>query len=209
MSCGIREESRPGWGLLPSRVVAACSGLPRTELDRWQQRGVLPATAERRDEDETGGTCRRYTWAEHQRAIAAAKMLDLGIEPEHLRGVMERLDDACESWPITLLPELLERELPRHVEAWRFRAERTYEGALGRLRNFGDVVRMEHQKLGGMPTVCGRRIGTDMLAREHDGGGTIEEIAREYWITPIEVSRAVEFERAIDEFWLADAPAAG
>ena len=208
MSCKTPEEAHSGWGLLPSRIVAACSGLPRAELERWQGCGVLPA-AEQLDGDEFDMPDCRYTWAGHQRAIAAAKLLDLGVEPEHLAGAMERLDAACEHWPITLLPELLERELPRNVEAWRFRAERTYEGALGRLRDFGDVVRMEHQKLGGMPTVCGRRIGTDMLASEHDGGSTIEEIAREYWITPIEVRRAVEFERAVDEFWLADAPAAG
>ncbi len=209
MSCKEPDEARSGWGLLPSRIVAACSGLPRTELDRWRRCGVLPVTVECLEDGEPGTAGWHYTWAEHQRAIAAAKMLDLGIGQEQLASAMQRLDEACEFWPVTLLPELLERELPRSVEAWRFRAERTYEGALGRLRDFGDVVRMEHQKLGGMPTVCGRRIGTDMLAREHDGGSTIEEISREYWITPVEVRRAVEFERAVDEFWLADAPAAG
>lgn len=209
MSCESPEQSRSGWGLLPLRIVAACSGLPPDELERWRRRGVLPATAERPDGDGRGASGGQYTWAEHQRAVAAAKLLELGVGAERLPDAMHRLDEACEHWPITLLPELLERALPSGVEAWRFRAERTYEGALGRLREYGDVVRMEHDKLGGMPTVCGRRIGTAMLAGEYDGGGTVEEIAREYWITPAEVNRAVQFERAVDEFWPADAPAAG
>ena len=211
MSChGEADPLRDGGAISPA-IVAGLAGLDSARLGRWRAEGLLPASVINDDPDreEFGDPPWYYSWNEHHRVLGAAKLLELGLAETDLPDALARLDAACPQWAVTLPQRALEAALPKSVDLQRFWSERRHEGPLGRLFRFTDAVEMEGGKLGGLPNIGGRRIETDMVAGYHAGGMSIDEIAETYWLTPFQVRRAVEFQRALYAEAAADAPAAG
>ena len=211
MSCHAESDPLRDEGAISPAIVAGLSGLDPEQLERWRAEGLLPASVINDDPDreEFGDPPWYYSWNDHHRVLAAAKLLELGLAEADLLGALARLDAACPQWAVTLPQQALEAALPQAVDLQRFWSERRHEGPLGRLFRFADAVEMESGKLGGLPNVGGRRIETDMVAGYHTGGMSIDEIAQTYWLTPFQVRRAVEFQQALYTAVVADAPAAG
>ena len=72
------------------------------------------------------------------------------------------------------------------------------EGALGRLKSYGDLITMDPRICGGYPVVTGTRLETGHLAAIHEKGfQSSEEIAERYELTVAQVTAAVEFEHEL------------
>ena len=211
MSCHAESDPLRDEGAISPAIVAGLAGVTSEHLERWRAEDLLPASVINDDPDreEFGDPPWYYSWNEHHRVLAAAKLLELGLAETDLPDALARLDAACPQWAVTLPQRVLEAVLPQAVDLQRFWSERRHEGPLGRLFRFADAVEMESGKLGGLPNVGGRRIETDMVAAYHVGGMSIDEIAQTYWLTPFQVRRAVEFQQALYAAVVADAPAAG
>ncbi len=211
MSCHAEPDPLRDAAAISPAIVAELSGLDPEQLERWRAEGLLPASVVNDDpnREEFGDPPWYYSWNEHHRVLAAAKLLELGLAEGDLPDALARLDAACPQWAVTLPQRVLEAALPAEVDIQLFWAERRHEGPLGRLFRFADAVEMESGKLGGLPNVGGRRIETDMVADYHAGGMSVDEIAQTYWLTPFQVRRAVEFQQALYTAVVADALAAG
>ena len=210
MSCHGELDPLRDVGAIAPAIVAGLSGLDPEQLDRWRADGLLPASVINDDPDreEFGDPPWYYSWNDHHRVLAAAKLLELGLPEPDLPDALARLDAACPQWVVALPIRLLEDALPKEVDPHRFWAERWHEGPLGRLYTFGDSIEMIPGRCDAEPTIRQRRIDTAMLAREHRTQ-SVNTLAHTYWLPQYAVRRAIEFERALRSFEQIHAPAAG
>lgn len=210
MSCHGEPDPLREAGAIAPAIVAGLAGLDPEQLERWRADGLLPASVINDDPDreEFGDPPWYYSWNDHHRVLAAAKLLELGLPKPDLPDALARLDAACPQWAVELPIRLLEDTLPQEVNPHRFWAERWHEGPLGRLYTFGDSIEMVPGRCDAEPTIRQRRIDTAMLAREHRTQ-SVDTLAHTYWLPQYAVRRAIEFERALRSFEQIHAPAAG
>ena len=211
MSCHGEPDPLRDAGAIAPTIVAGLSGLDPEQLEHWRADGLLPASVVNDDPDreEFGDPPCYYSWNDHHRVLAAAKLLELGLPESDLPAALAHLDAACSQWAVTLISGVLEPALPQEIDASRFIAERWHEGPLGRLYTFGDSVEMVPGRCDAEPTVRRRRIRTAMLAHEHTPAMGIERLAHSYRLPQYAVRRALEFEQALHSFEQIHAPAAG
>ena len=211
MSCHKEPDPLRDVGAIAPAIVAGLSGLDPEQLERWRADGLLPASVINDDPDreEFGDPPWYYSWNDHHRVLAAAKLLELGLPEADLPDALARLDAACPQWAVELPVRALEDALPQEVDAHRFIAERWHEGPLGRLYTFGDSIEMAPGRCDAEPTVSRRRIRTAMLAHEHTPATGIERLAHSYRLPQYAVRRALEFEQALCSLEQIHAPAAG
>ena len=210
MSCHKEPDPLRDAGAIAPAIVAGLAGLDPEQLERWRADGLLPASVINDDPDreEFGDPPWYYSWNDHHRVLAAAKLLELGLPEADLPDALARLDAACPQWAVELPIRLLEDALPQEVDPHRFWAERWHEGPLGKLYTFGDSIEMVPGRCDAEPTIRQRRIDTAMLAREHRTQ-SVDTLAHTYWLPRYAVRRAIEFERALRSFEQIHAPAAG
>ena len=212
MSCSEQDELGR-WGALEPWLVAALSGLDEERLERWRESGVLPASIKNEEpieiQREFDEPPRYYNWSDHFRVLAAAKLLELGLLEAELPAVLARFDGVCRNWPTRFVPKNMEPVFPPHLDYRRFETERSHEHALGRMYEFADVVEMDPMRVDGRPVLHRRRLTTDSLWQTYSAETGIEELLKEWWITPYQARRAIEFECAVRGCRLPDAPAAG
>ena len=211
MSCHGEPDPLRDAGAIAPAIVAGLAGLDPEQLERWRADGLLPASVINDDPDreEFGDPPWYYSWNDHHRVLAAAKLLELGLAESALPDALARLDAACPQWAVELPIRLLEDTLPQEVDPRRFWAERRHEGSLGRMYTFADAVDLDPHIGKGDPTVRGRGVDACMLARFHAGGLSIETIAEDYWLPASQVRRIVEFDHMLRKTAVTDAPAAG
>ena len=211
MSCHGEPDPLSDVGAIAPAIVAGLAGLDPEQLERWRADGLLPASVINDDPDreEFGDPPWYYSWNEHHRVLAAAKLLELGLPEADLPDTLARLDAACPQWAVSLISGVLEPALPAAIDTHRFIAERWHEGPLGRLYTFGDSVEMVPGRCDAEPTVRRRRICTAMLAHEHTPATGIERLAYSYRLPQYAVRRALEFEQALCSLEQIHAPAAG
>ena len=211
MSCHTEPDPLKDEGEVSPYVVAGLSGLDPDQRERWRADGLLPASQINDDPDreEFGEPPWYYSWNEHHRVLAAAKLLELGLPTAELPAALACLDEACPRWAVTLIPKAIEAAFPAQIDRKRFFAERWHEGPLGRLYTFADAIDMRPGYSGGEPTIRGRRIRTAMLWLEYPPVAGDEKLAADYSLTPYQVRRAVEFENILRGVGQVHAPAAG
>ena len=211
MSCHGEPDPLRDTGAISPAIVAGLAGLDPDLLERRRADGLLPASVLNDDPDreEFGDPPCYYSWNDHHRVLAAAKLLELGLGEADLPAALARLDAACPQWAVKLPIRVLEDALSQTVDARRFWAERRHEGSLGRMYTFADAVELDPHIGKGDPTVRGRGVDACMLARSHTGGLSIETIAEDYWLPASQVRRIIEFDHALRKAAMSDAPAAG
>ena len=211
MSCHAESDPLRDEGAISPAIVAGLSGLDPEQLERWRAEGLLPASVINDDPDreEFGDPPWYYSWNDHHRVLAAAKLLELGLAEAHLPDALARLDDACPQWTTTLPQRALEAALPQAVDLRRFWSERRHEGALGRLFRFADAVEMRPNFCAGEPTVRARRLRTAMLANTYPTASHTEQMVDEYGLTVYQARRILEFEQALYDAAQVHTPAAG
>lgn len=104
MSSGILDDES-ATGSMSSRLVAGLAGVTVRRLRQWRRSGIVKASAL---PPRRGVPC-AYRWDEYRRARVAALLLTHGLQPRHLRAV---LNDYCE----VIAPDL---ELPTTVAGQR------------------------------------------------------------------------------------------
>ena len=211
MSCHLEPDPFKDEGAISPYVVAGLSGLDPDQLERWRADGLLPASEINDDPDreEFGEPPWYYSWNEHHRVLAAAKLLELGLPTAELPAALACLDEACPRWAVTLIPKAIEAALPAQIDRKRFFAERWHEGPLGQLYSFADVVEMLPGRCDSEPTIRGRRIRASMLWLEYPPTAGDEKLAADYSLTAYQVRRAVEFENILRAAEQVHASAAG
>ena len=211
MSCRAEPDPLENAGAISPVIVAGLAGLDPAQLERWRSAGLLPASIGNDDPDreEFGEPPWYYSWNDHHRVLAAAKLLELDLPPAELPDALARLDAVCPRWATALVPRAMEEALPVGIDRSRFFAERWHEGPLGRLYAFAEVVEMRPGYSGGDPAIRGRRIRTAMLALEYPAASSAEALAETYRLTSHQVRRAIEFEDALHSAEQIHAPAAG
>ena len=211
MSCHAEPDPLRDEGAISPAIVAGLAGVTPEQLERWRAGDLLPASVINDDPDreEFGDPPWYYSWNDHHRVLAAAKLLELGLAETHLSDALARLDDACPQWAATLPQRALEAALPEQVDLRRFWSERRHEGPLGRLFRFADAVEMRPNYCAGEPTVRARRLRTAMLANTYPTLSHTEQMVDEYGLTVYQARRILEFEQALYDAAQVHTPAAG
>ena len=212
MSCSEPDE-RGHWGALEPWLVAALSGLDEAELERWRESGLLPASVKNEEpielQREFDEPPHYYNWSDHFRVLAAAKLLELGLPEAELPDVLATFDRVCRNWPTRFVPKNMQPVFPSQLDYRRFETERHHEHALGKMYEFADVVEMDPMRVDGRPVLHRRRLDTQTLWQVYSEETGIEQLLEEWWITPYQARRAIEFEYAVRGYRLPDALAAG
>ena len=99
MSCHEEPDPLRDAGAISPTIVAGLSGLDPEQLEHWRADGLLPASVINDDPDreEFGAPPCYYSWNDHHRVLAAAKLLELGLAEADLPTALARLDAACPS----------------------------------------------------------------------------------------------------------------
>ena len=212
MSCSEQEE-RDHWGALDPWLVAALSGLDEADLERWRKSGLLPASVKNEEpielQREFNEPPHYYNWTDHFRVLAAAKLLQLGLPETELPKTFAAFDGVCSNWPTRFVPRDMQPVFPKNIDFHRYVAERRHEYSLGRMYEFADIVEMDPMRVGGSPVLHRRRLETETLWRVYSDETGIKQLVEEWWVTPYQARRAIEFECAIRQHRLPDALAAG
>ena len=211
MSCPAEPDPLRDAGAISPAIVAGLTGVTPEQLNHWRSEGLLPASVINDDPDreEFGDPPWYYSWNDHHRVLAAAKLLELGLAETDLPDALARLNDACPQWAATLPQRALEAALPEQVDLRRFWSERRHEGPLGRLFRFADAVEMRPNYCAGEPTVRARRLRTAMLANTYPTSSHTEQMVDEYGLTVYQARRILEFEQALHDAAQVHTPAAG
>lgn len=97
-----------------------------------------------------------------------------------------------------LVAKRLKDELPDGSASVEVLRELGQSWPLGTLHEFGDIVDVRPEVLGGAPTLKGSRLETAAVASLFKAGETIEVIAQAYQLTKSTVERVLAFERALE-----------
>lgn len=217
-----RAESAPvGWYL--AHEAGWLAGVSGDRIGQWARRGYIRSS-------RSDGRPRIYSFQDVAEAIVVHELLNRGIPQGEIRAAIENLRETYGDWPLTTA-DLVTAEIDRGGAP--FLGVREGRGVLhanhargdqpllpyaqlreiaALLRRGGWVVRdldvktieVNPAKLGGTPSVLGRRIPAEQVARmaaEPDGRATLRD---GYDLSDPEIDDAVRWYAAVSEL----APAA-
>ncbi len=217
-----QAESPPvGWYL--AHEVGWLAGVSGDRIGQWARHGYIRSS-------RSEGRPRVYSFQDVAEAIVVHELLDRGVPQREIRSAIQNLREKYGDWPLTTAdlvtadvdegaaPFLGVREGREVLHANHARGDQPLlpyahlQEIAALLRRGGWVVRdldvktieVDPAKIGGTPSVRGRRIPAEQVARmaaEHDGWATLRE---GYDLSDAEIDDAVRWYAAVSEL----APAA-
>lgn len=192
--------------------VARLAGVSPQRVGSWARYGIVPTISRRPNV---------YSYADAGEAVIARYLIDQGVKPKKIRGMVERLREQFGAWPLARAP--LEHEgglvvrregdkvlvdVVDHpgnlVEEGTFLSLTEVRDALGRggwvaLRTPRAHIQVDPDRLSGRPTIRDRRLPTAMvaeLARRDEGRALLRT---EFGLTEEEIGEAVAYEDDVEK----------
>jgi uncharacterized protein (DUF433 family)/DNA-binding transcriptional MerR regulator len=202
-------DPQPYRAALRSRLVARLSGVSLRQLWLWHNSGLIRAHVL----PGGPGRPRLYSWVDYLKVRAARHLRDEGVSAQRTREAIAYLDQHVPAWYLLPLhgfagePVVERRGFTepaalgaQHLMDWSIlegvlRALQA-EGPLGELREFSEYVAMDPSVIGGNPVIKGTRLETQFIGALVERGLPVVEVAETYHLSPEQVERAVEFQRA-------------
>ena len=165
------------------------------------------------------GSGATYSYADVGEGLLAHYLIDyIGVRLPRVRRIVEQLRDRYGAWPLSTAP--LEHDGPFIVvrdEDLVFSAEQPEQGVLERTLDLRELrtalahggwvtlarphphVEVNPERLGGRPTVRGRRIPTAVVVDIAERPGGARTLRDEYDLTQAEIADALSYEHEVRE----------
>jgi uncharacterized protein (DUF433 family)/DNA-binding transcriptional MerR regulator len=191
--------------------VARLAGVSPRRIGQWARAGIIPSA---------GAKERIYTYADAAEAVLAHYLVEQGLKPKEVRKIVENLRDEWGQWPLATAPiehegklVVVRREGDVYVDVVHRAEQEVIVGTLDlrKVRNalaHGGWVAIDHprehvevdpERLSGRPTIRGRRVSTEMVAKIAGRAGGREVLRDEYDLTDDEIDDAVGYEADVEQ----------
>lgn len=218
MQTAHRQAESPPVGWYLAHEVGWLAGVSGDRIGQWARRGYIRSS-------RSDGRPRVYSFQDVAEAIVVHDLLDRGVPQREIRAGIENLREMHGDWPLTTA-DVVTAEMDRsaapflgvreHGEVLHASHARGDQPLLlyGQLQNIANLLRrggwvvrdldvktieVNPGKMGGTPTVLGRRIPAARVARmaaEPDGRATLRD---GYDLSDPEIDDAVTWYAAVSE----------
>lgn len=208
----MRGERPAAIGAYSAAEVARLAGVSTRRVGSWARYGIIPSVSQKP---------RVYSYADAGEAVLVRYLLEQGLKPKDIRGIVERLRERFGTWPLATAPLEHEGRLvvvrengdllidavdhPEHrVAAGTFLNLQQVRQALEQggwvaIKHPRDHIQVDPDRLSGRPTIRGRRVSTDMVAELAERAEGRELLRDEYGLTDDEIDQAVQYEADVRE----------
>ncbi len=191
--------------------VGRLAGVSARRIGQWARYGIIPSISERP---------RVYSYADAGEAVLVRYLVKEGLRPRDVRQIVENLRGKYGQWPLATAPlehdgRLVVVREGRDLVLSALKAEHTLiagtlidlkavrvaleRGGWVSLDTPHPFVEVNPERLSGQPTIRGRRIATETVAKlaTQSDGRTV--LADDFGLTNDEITDAVEYEKAVRE----------
>lgn len=191
--------------------VGRLAGVSARRIGQWARYGIIPSVSKRP---------RIYSYADAGEAVLARYLVEQGLRPREVREIVENLRGEYGEWPLAAAPlehdgrlvvikrsdgfyfsaAMVEHEVIAGTLIDLKRVRQALErGGWVALNNPREHIEVNPQRLSGAPSVRGRRITTETVARLATRREGLELLHDDFELTDEEIDDAVGYEREVRE----------
>jgi uncharacterized protein (DUF433 family) len=208
----VMASSEPGAiGHYNAAEVGRLAGVSARRVGQWARYGIIPSVS---------SVPRIYSYADAGEAVLVRYLVEQGLKPRDVRGIVENLRKRYGQWPLATAPlehegrfvvvregdELIFSAIKQEHEvlAGTFIDLQVVRTALSRggwvsYGHIRDHIEVDPERLSGRPTIKGRRLATEVVAELAQRPEGREALVEDFGLTDEEIEDAVSYERAVEE----------
>ena len=209
-------------GLYWAAEVGQLAGVSRRTVGQWARHGYIRSS-------RSTTSPRVYSFQDVAEAIVVHELIDRGVPRPEIRRTVENTREQYGDWPLTAAPlvttlnaeghgppsvllhlEDADLDIGRHHGDQTVLRSSTLEAVTELLRRGGWAIRehpeihhveVDPERLGGTPTIRGRRIPVTQVAHlAEEGYSGLRILREEYEVTQPEIRDAVRWYRAVGQY---------